>query len=109
MEFLKAFFAGSGFSLLIYLTFKSFQMESKFAELKTEFDGLKEEIASEREQVKAKLDEQDASIARLEEAVANGGTAEEIQLLIDDVKAARLGISKIYEAPGEEEETDNQA
>lgn len=88
--------------LLVFLIFKTFKMDADFKTLKQEFDTLKEAVATERQQVTDKLAEQDASIAALEQAIANNGTPEEIQALIQDVKATTAAIKGIYKAPGED-------
>lgn len=76
----------------------------KIEELETALDEQTTAIATEKEQVRTILSEQTASIAALEEQLANNGTSEKIQELLNKVKANTAALVKIYEVPGEEGE-----
>lgn len=80
---------------------------TKVAELEAAIAEQAEAIVKEKEQVVKILDEQNQSIAALEEQVANGGTSEELQALINGIKANTAALKKIYTTP--EEATEEQA
>lgn len=82
-----------------FLTFKTMIM-GKIEELQTALDDQATKIAAEKEQVVAILTEQNANIAALEEQVANGGSSEALQELINKVKANTDALTKIYVQPG---------
>lgn len=82
---------------------------NKIEELEAAIAEQEQKIAAEKEQVRAILADQSASIAALEEQVANGGSAEKLQELIGKVKANTEALSKIYAAPGEEGEQEEES
>lgn len=88
---------------IIYQLFKNKSLMNKIEELEAAIADQTNKIEAEKVQVRAILADQTASIAALEEQVANGGSAEKLQELITKVKENTVALTKIYAAPGEEE------
>ena len=86
-------------ALIIY---KIYKMSELIDQLKTEMSALRETIATEKAQVAEKITNLEASITALEEQIAGNGTSEDLQALINDVKAAAAEVRGIVAAPGEE-------
>lgn len=84
-----------------FLTFKTCIM-GKIEDLETALDDQATAIAAEKAQVVAILEQQNENIAALEEQVANGGSSEQLQALINKIKENTAALKKIYEAPGED-------
>ena len=75
------------------------QIMATFAELKTEFDNLKTAIAEERAQATAKLAELQTSIDNLTANIQNGGTNEERDSLLSDIRTQIAEVKAIIPDP----------
>lgn len=103
MEYLNFFIAALA---LILLTLKSKKMDSKVQELELAIDEMNAAAIEEKKQVSEKIGGLEQSVAALEEQVANGGSAETLQALINKVKDGTKAIREIFPAPGEDTTTE---
>jgi len=89
------------FNLIKSIHQKTSSIMADFQELKTEFENLKTAIAEERAQATAKLNELQASIDSLTTNIQQGGTAEERDSLLADIKNQVNEVKAIIPDPAE--------
>jgi len=77
---------------------------AKLSAIATEFQNLKTAIAEERAQATAKLNELEGKIDELTANIQDGGTTEERDALLQDVKNAVTEVKAIIPDPAQQPE-----